>query len=234
MSAPLASDDYKHQDRIEFQIDRLILFTDAVFAIAITLLAIEIRVPELHHLSNHEAQIALLRLIPKFVGFLVGFFVIAVYWVAHHRLFRFVRHYDDRLLWLNILFLLSIVLMPFTSGFYSEYTTLNTPFILYCISVMATGLLQMRLQSALRNPSRGYVHPSMVAHPDLDLVRPLVAIVAFGLSILLAMATPLTWPSRMVPILIFPMMMLYARRHRRLQREFEARATPTPEATEVA
>jgi uncharacterized membrane protein len=60
----------------------------------------------------------MLSLIPKFVGFLVGFTVIAIYWTAHHRIVRFVRSYDQKLLWLNILFLLCIVLMLFSSGLF--------------------------------------------------------------------------------------------------------------------
>ncbi|MBJ6108424.1 DUF1211 domain-containing protein, partial [Hymenobacter sp. BT523] len=148
-----------HHDRTEFQLERIILFSDAVFAIAITLLIIEIKVPELHDRTNHAALVSLLRLIPKFVGFFIGFFVIATYWAAHHRIFRFVRRYDDGLIWLNVFFLLSIVLMPFTSAYYGEYPQLHVPFVLYCSSVIATGLLQLLMQRSLANPRRGYVHP---------------------------------------------------------------------------
>jgi hypothetical protein len=81
---------FDHHNRTEFQLERLILFTDAVFAIAITLLAIEIKTPEFEGRPN-DAQVweSMLSLIPKFVGFLVGFTVIAIYWTAHHRIFRF-------------------------------------------------------------------------------------------------------------------------------------------------
>ena len=68
---------FEHHDRAEFQLERLILFTDAVFAIAITLLVIEIKVPELHHRTEQEAIDGLLQLIPKFVGFFISFFIIA-------------------------------------------------------------------------------------------------------------------------------------------------------------
>ena len=221
-----------HHDRTEFQLERLILFSDAVFAIAITLLIIEIKVPELPERTNHAAVVSLLRLIPKFVGFFIGFFVIATYWAAHHRIFRFVRHYDDGLIWLNVFFLLSIVLMPFTSAFYGEYPRLTTPFILYCASVMMTGLLQMRLQRTLANPKRGYVHPDATTHPDLDLGRPIIPTAVFALGIVLALVFPHSWASRMVFILIFPLMVLYGRRYRRRMHEYEQR--DGPQSQEVA
>ncbi|MBH8559545.1 TMEM175 family protein [Hymenobacter negativus] len=214
---------FDHHDRTEFQLERLILFSDAVFAIAITLLIIEIKVPELHERTNHAAFVSLLRLIPKFVGFFIGFFVIATYWAAHHRIFRFVRRYDDGLIWLNIFFLLSIVLMPFTSAYYGEYPMLRVPFVLYCASVMGTGLLQMLMQRTLANPKRNYVYPEALAHPDLDLGRPLIPTAVFALGIVLTLVFPHSFISRPVFILIFPFMMLYGKRYKRLQREYEAR-----------
>lgn len=74
----------------EFQIERMILFTDAVFAIAITLLIIEIKAPEIHkNMGFTEMVDQLLNLIPKFVGFIISFFVVAIYWRSHHRMFSF-------------------------------------------------------------------------------------------------------------------------------------------------
>lgn len=225
---------YDHHDRTEFQLERIILFSDAVFAIAITLLIIEIKVPELHERTNHEATISLLRLIPKFVGFFIGFFVIATYWLAHHRIFRFVRTYDERLIWLNTFFLLSIVLMPFTSAFYGEYPQLSVPFILYCASVIMTGLLQIRMQQTLANPVRGYTHPAVQRHPDLDLGRPLIPTGVFALGIVMTLAFPHLWISRMVFILIFPFMVLYGRRYKRLMHEYELKRAPQPAPEPIA
>src|SRR4051794_16269100 len=94
----------------EFQLERMILFSDAVFAIAITLLALEIKVPEIdkHIVSDALLADKLNELIPKFIGFFVSFFVIGIYWVAHHRMFGFVVNYNQRLLWLNLFFLLAV------------------------------------------------------------------------------------------------------------------------------
>src|SRR5215831_18592806 len=103
----------------EFQLERLIFFSDAVFAIAITLLILEIKVPDKEFLKDHggisDATIfhELKLLIPKFLGFLLSFYLIGLYWSIHHRMFGFVTTYDRPLLLLNLIFLLFIVLMPF-------------------------------------------------------------------------------------------------------------------------
>ena len=127
----------------EFQLERLILFSDAVFAIAITLLVIEIKIPEIHEkpVTDNAVLHKLAELIPKFVGFLVSFFLIGQYWIVHHRMFSFVIDFTDRLIWLNILFLFAIALMPFSTGFYSEYVLRGviTPVIFYTANIALLG-----------------------------------------------------------------------------------------------
>ncbi|SHJ36357.1 Uncharacterized membrane protein [Hymenobacter daecheongensis DSM 21074] len=204
-------------NRDAFQIERVILFTDAVFAIAITLLVIELKVPELEHRTEQAAAQGLLHLIPRLVGFFLSFFIIAVYWVAHHRIFRFVRRLDNKLLWLNLLFLLSIVLMPFTTAYQSEYAMLATPWILYSANIIATGLMQTLIQRHLRNPAHQVVAAHECPHPDLDLARPLMTPIVFGVSIGLAFFVH-PWLLRMLPAFIFPLLGLYFRgRYRRLE-----------------
>src|SRR5215204_2057977 len=94
----------------EFQLERLILFSDAVFAIAITLLVIEIKIPEIpdKELTEDKLLGALGHLIPKFVGFLISFLIIGQYWLVHHRMYSYVTGFTTRLIWLNLLFLLAI------------------------------------------------------------------------------------------------------------------------------
>ena len=128
-------------ERRDFQIERIILFTDAVFAIAITLLVIEIKAPEAHHLDTKHQLFQLLQMIPKFIGFMMSFGVIAIYWRSHHRVFGFVHNFTEKLIWLNMLFLFPIVLMPFSSAYLSENIYLTVPFIIYSSNVAATGLV---------------------------------------------------------------------------------------------
>ncbi len=139
----------------EFQLERLILFSDAVFAIAITLLVIEIKIPEIHEkpVTDNAVLHKLAELIPKFVGFLVSFLLIGQYWIVHHRMFSFVINFTDRLIWLNILFLFAIALMPFSTGFYSEFVLRGvvTPVIFYTANIALLGLANFLMWRYLSN-----------------------------------------------------------------------------------
>src|SRR5512136_2762438 len=95
-------------------LERIIFFSDAVMAIAITLLILEVRLPEGAAPDGVGRQV--LALWPKYLGYSVSFWVIALYWVAHHRCFLYIRAYDRRLIYLDFLFLLFIAFMPFPTG----------------------------------------------------------------------------------------------------------------------
>lgn len=144
--------------RKEFQLERLILFSDAVFAIAITLLVIEIKIPEFHNEEVTDKKILekLGDLIPKFIGFLVSFLIIGQYWVVHHRMFGYIINFTDRLIWLNIFFLLAVVLMPFSTAFYSEYVLGNTitPIIFYTANISSLGIINFFMLRYISKPER--------------------------------------------------------------------------------
>lgn len=153
----------KEQDhKEEFQIERIALFSDAVFAIAITLLIIEIKVPELHSpaISDQELWLELVHLLPKFIGFIVSFFVVGLYWLAHHRIFKYVTAVNHTLLWNNLLFLLPIVIMPFSTAFFSEYYigTLKLPLAVYTLTICLSGIFNFRLWRIIANPKNKISH----------------------------------------------------------------------------
>jgi uncharacterized membrane protein len=132
------------QAREEFQVERIAFFSDAVFAIAITLLVLEIKVPHVEQGMGEAGVLrALLWQIPKAVGFVVSFFVIGTFWMAHHRLFRWVRGYDRRFIWLNLFSLLGISFIPFPTAFFSEYLPYQTSLIFYAVSLALTGIAQI-------------------------------------------------------------------------------------------
>ncbi len=101
---------------------RVEAFSDGVFAIAITLLILEIRVPELHEAAaNEQLFYALLRLWPSFLAFVFSFFVILVMWINHHELVRWVRSSDYRFLFANGLLLLMVTFVPFPTAVVARY-----------------------------------------------------------------------------------------------------------------
>ena len=196
-----------HESKKEFQLERLILFSDAVFAIAITLLVIEIKVPELHGAEATEKALLhkLAELIPKLLGFIISFAIIGLYWRIHHRLFGFVTGYTPRLVALNLFFLFTIVLMPFSTGIFGEYSRpstihLITPLAVYVFNICLTALANFLLWRYATNPAN-----KVGDFPDPHFVRSakrrsLIIPSIFLLSLVVAFWNP--YVARYVPILI--------------------------------
>lgn len=129
----------------EFGLERLVFFSDAVFAIAITLLALEIRLPEdAGHLSNQQLFKSLVALWPKYLSFFISFQVIGNFWIAHHHRYRYIQRYNTRLMLLNLFVLMSIAFIPFSTAVISENGN-RTATIFYALSISATGLLSALL-----------------------------------------------------------------------------------------
>ena len=117
------------------EVARIAAFSDGVFAIAITLLTLQLELPKGGDLAE-----ALVNLGPSFLAFVISFLVIGTYWVAHHRLFAVVRRYDGRLIWLNMATLFFIVLLPFTTSVISDYGSFDLGVVVYVASLAGVGL----------------------------------------------------------------------------------------------
>ncbi|UAY56288.1 TMEM175 family protein [Arachidicoccus terrestris] len=135
------------EERKRFQVDRLILFSDAVFAIAITLLIIEIHPPSLEGLplTNRSFSEKMAEMVPEFIGFFMSFALIGLYWSKHHAVFGYITDYSPKLIFLNLLLLAAIVLMPFSTQVYSAYVSeqyvhLLGPFLIYSLNIIFCGL----------------------------------------------------------------------------------------------
>jgi uncharacterized membrane protein len=101
---------------------RLEALIDGVSAIAITLLVIEIAVPVVDDLGDGKALLdALQELWPSFLAYLIGFMAVGIWWLHHHALFELLRGVDGRFIVLNLVFLMGIGFVPFTTGLLAEY-----------------------------------------------------------------------------------------------------------------
>jgi len=101
---------------------RMEALSDGVFAIASTLLVLEIKVPELEKgFNQNELLHELSKILPSFIAFVFSFLNILVFWVNHDAINKVIVRYDNKLTYLNVLFLLFISLIPFTTSFISRY-----------------------------------------------------------------------------------------------------------------
>jgi uncharacterized membrane protein len=106
-------------------------FSDAVFAFAITLLALGFVLPVLHSPSNRDVAFALLRLWPNLIAYVLSFSVIGLMWQNHHALFRFVTQIDRTTVFWNLLLLAATVLIPFATTTLGSYPALSASTFLY-------------------------------------------------------------------------------------------------------
>lgn len=105
------------------EFERAVFFTDAVFAIALTLLIVGIAVPEISQATSEPSTMlnALGDMFPKFVSFFIGFVLIGRYWMAHHVMFGQLRAIDQRLIGINLVYLAFVAFLPFPVGLVGEY-----------------------------------------------------------------------------------------------------------------
>ncbi len=105
----------------DFQVERIAFFSDAVVAIAITLLILEIKIP---HISKDSTYSQILEQLAGlqygFLALVLSFIVIANYWIVHHLLFKHIINYNRRILWSNMIFLFTIIIFPFTISLFAE------------------------------------------------------------------------------------------------------------------
>ena len=131
--------DASEQNRIG--LERLIFVSDAVFAIAITILVLDIHLPPAGDIvDNGQLLLILTGLWPKYLAYIISFWVIGFYWISHHRKFLMIKRFDNRLLRLNLLLLMVIAFIPFPTAVLSESGN-RTATIFYALIMALGGLL---------------------------------------------------------------------------------------------
>lgn len=168
--------------------DRALAFSDGVFAIAITLLVLSLRAP---HLSGPHLDSQLRHALQKdgdvLLGFAISFFVIARFWLIHHRMSLLLRRVDGRFLVINLVFLASIVFLPFPTEVLGLYGGTTTAVVFYAATMVCVGGLSYalwrhagdaRLMAPMSEPERREA-----------IERSVIPAVVFATSIPIAFAT---------------------------------------------
>jgi uncharacterized membrane protein len=144
-------------------LDRVIVFTDAVVAIALTLLVLDLKLPTREYLTDAELQEALRGMVRSFVAFGVSFVVISTWWWTNHRMFRHVYRYDGGLLALDIAWLATIVFLPFPTAVLAETSGLPTATALYACANGSVAVMNLVLLA--------YLHRRALVEPPLSRGR---------------------------------------------------------------
>jgi uncharacterized membrane protein len=126
----------------ELDLERVLFFSDAVFAIAITLLVLDLRIPDLpDHADAGQIANALREAMPRIFAWVLSFATIGLYWMAHWRKFRAIERMDDRLVVINLVLLGVIAFVPFPTGLMGEHGDQPIVVVLYAVTLALAGLL---------------------------------------------------------------------------------------------
>ena len=182
--------------------DRLVFLTDGVIAIIMTILVLDIRIPELGAGSSLAESITDVR--PTFVSFVISFLLVGMFWTLHRQTFSQVRYIDHNALWINLLFLLALSLVPFASSALGEYSTEPTALHLYGAVLIAASLLRLALNAYFQT------HPGLLWQKSSKDSRRLIGITTSAPIVVYVLAmVAANWSTTLSLILYFSIPVLY-------------------------
>lgn len=180
---------WRRGDEPEF--GRVVFFSDAVFAIALTLLALDLRVTDLRGDPDAPSSMlaALDDLVPQLIAYGVGFLLLAKYWLAHHRFMSRVGAIDGRFMGLNLVYLGFVALLPFPTALIGEYESnpisgVAFALALATVSIMETVLLVHAHRAGL------FIHPLAEARFRQEVLASTQPAIMFLVTIPIAFINP--------------------------------------------
>jgi uncharacterized membrane protein len=190
------------------ELDRLVNFSDAVFAIAATLLVLNIgfsfrlEPPDLERKLWHEFGDAL----PQILAYALSFFVIARLWLGHHRMFKVIRRIDGRFISLNLVMLGLVALVPFPTEVYGNFPREQPALIVYCVAISAPSIVSTFMLRYAAQDNR-LLEPStpreFVVHSQLrSLSIPIVFLSSIPISFV-SVGLAQYWWFWMIPLRIY-------------------------------
>lgn len=197
-----------------FNHERLVFFSDAVFAIAITLLVIDLRLPEAEEYTTVATLLS--DLVPELFAFFLSFMVIGVYWLAHWRRFAYIERVDERLAALNLVLLAFIALMPFPTSVIATHGADPGAVILYVGVIALAGLAN--------SATWLYAWRNGLLRPDLpDAYVRLATLRGLSVPIVMVLSLPLLLVGDYIVLFswlaIIPVQAVLSRRLRRLSHD---------------
>jgi len=193
----------------EFQLERMILFSDAVFAIVITLMAIEIQIPETEVLTAESLPKTLMHLIPVILAYMVSFVFIGTIWYQHLKIFSLLKDYDLGLVVRNLLLLFFVGLFPFCASLMTRAKGMMEPFFIYLSIILCCIIAQYILYHyiVVKRPSIR-LNTDLTEHKK-DLYKRKVSLIGFTSAAVLVMITYILIPQPEMKNMSMMWMMLF-------------------------
>jgi TMEM175 potassium channel family protein len=173
---------FQRFQRGELRLNRIEAFSDGVFAIIVTLLVLELTVPELHAPGSvGELAGRLLALLPKFLSWLISFVILCKFWLNHHHVLGIARHADYALVWINAIFLMFQSFVPFPTALMGEYPDNPLAVSLFGVVMAVNTLLFIALYAYVL---RRLAKPELLAEqPEHILRKSFVGVVSYAIGV---------------------------------------------------
>jgi uncharacterized membrane protein len=177
--------------------NRVEALVDGIFSVAMTLLVLDIKLPEgLQFTSNEDMLRHFASVEFSFGIYVASFCVLAMFWIAHHFQFKYVVRVDGTLLWLNLIFLLLVTLVPFSTNLIASHGTLQVSVILYAANVLLLFLmLAIHIRRLRQHPDLATAEFTPAIGETMDRKLRSFCVIPI-LAMLVALYSP-TWGARM-------------------------------------
>ncbi|MCC6802347.1 MAG: DUF1211 domain-containing protein [Anaerolineae bacterium] len=183
---------------------RIETLADGVFAIVMTLLAFDMRVPVEEQVDQLGLWGALVQLAPNLLSYIITFVILGVFWVGHHNQYFYIRRADRPLLWINIFFMMAVALLPFSAGVFSRYGSDRTSILVYNANLILSGLLLFLhwwyatrdshlLSHEIEPRVRHLVYRRILTPPALYLLAIFVSLLNVELSVIIDILVPILY-----------------------------------------
>ena len=194
---------------------RLEAFSDGVFAIVITLLILGIRIPEVPPSGLGEA---LSKMLPQVFTYVLSFFVVGLYWFAHHRVSHQVRQINGTFIWLNFIWLLTVSVMPFPAALLAGYPLQSIPIAIYGIDLILANVTGFLIIVYLKR------HPELCVAPISPAALRSQAVVYAITNGMYIVAIGLAWVSPWVSYGMYAMLLAWVMvRYARITNPFQTK-----------
>ena len=191
---------------------RINALSDGVFAVAMTLMIVDLRVPTPAQPTFAALSGQVLALWPHFAAYALSFLVIGLYWVSHNLLFDLIRRSDRGLMWINIVFLLFVVVIPFSTALLGRYSDNRFAVTLYFANLILVGLTLQTLWTYATTRHRlvdAELAPAtirlgtlrLLAVPAIGALALLISLLSIplGIGLYVAALVAYSWPGKWTP-----------------------------------